>query len=521
MTRTAWAFAAGSAVVLAALTGISWMLLDLERREEAAREATRSERAVGEALLRMDLVMMPVLAGESARWPEVQPGCTPGLPPAPELPFVRRYFALGPDGLAPRSDAAESALPLEPLWQAARQPDPEVTLDPVPAQNLDTQSFEGRTQIQGNFALNNLNNNRILTLNTTVVPPGPFHATFVPAGASAPRLYFVRLPAAGDERLQGIEADWPALAGWLLEQVRDVLPAAKLRPCIEGEAARRLASLPVALEPGPLPAAPAASQSLPLRVVLGVVWFVVLGALLTAGFALRAANSLAARRALFVSSVTHELRTPLTTFRMYADMLASGMVPEPARADYYATLRTESERLTRIVESVLLFARLEDGRDSAHRVTIGAAGLCARIEPLLRQRCADAGRELTVDAAALGAGTVHVDPQAVEQILHNLVDNACKYAAAGPIRFAARVAGDHLECDVADTGPGIPAADATLLFRPFQRGAAHRGGTTPGLGLGLSIARGLAAALGGELLLHATGSSGTAFRLRLPLADSR
>ena len=88
--------------------------------------------------------------------------------------------------------------------------------------------------------------------------------------------------------------------------------------------------------------------------------------------------TLSERRAAFVSSVTHELRTPLTTFRMYAEMLANGMVPDAARRqEYYETLQRESERLTLLVENVLAYARLERGRkpQGQDRVTVaGGAG---------------------------------------------------------------------------------------------------------------------------------------------------
>jgi signal transduction histidine kinase len=99
--------------------------------------------------------------------------------------------------------------------------------------------------------------------------------------------------------------------------------------------------------------------------------------------------ALSERRASFVSSVTHELRTPLTTFRMYAEMLARGMVPNEARRqEYLHTLEREADRLTHLVENVLSYARLERGRRPQIGDCVTPASLLARIGPRLEQRAA-------------------------------------------------------------------------------------------------------------------------------------
>src|SRR5262249_3393514 len=159
------------------------------------------------------------------------------------------------------------------------------------------------------------------------------------------------------------------------------------------------------------------------------------GAMQTAAVALalllRAVVALSERRADFVSAVTHELRTPLTTFRMYAEMLAEGMVPdEAARRKYLDTLRIEADRLTHLVENVLADARLERGG-------VGNPIQPVRGEDLLKlatgrpgDRAREGGLALSVTAdASASAAIVRCDASAVEQILFNLVDNACKYAS--------------------------------------------------------------------------------------------
>ena len=115
--------------------------------------------------------------------------------------------------------------------------------------------------------------------------------------------------------------------------------------------------------------------------------------------------------------------------------------------------------------------------------------------------------------------TVRTDPDAVGQILFNLVDNACKYAAESDERaidVTVSVADGSLAVDVQDHGPGITPADARTIFSPFDRGCAENG-DAPGIGLGLALSRGLAADLGGELDLISGNGTGACFRLTLPI----
>src|SRR5690606_34545180 len=140
---------------------------------------------------------------------------------------------------------------------------------------------------------------------------------------------------------------------------------------------------------------------------------------------------LSERRAAFVSSVTHELRTPLTTFRMYAEMLSEGMITgEAERRRYLDTLRVEADRLTHLVSNVLAYARLERTSPDARMETISVEQLLdvatSRLSDRAAQKDLTISREPTDDVLDVA---VQADPAAVEQILFNLVDNACKYAA--------------------------------------------------------------------------------------------
>jgi len=341
-----------------------------------------------------------------------------------------------------------------------------------------------------------------------------------------PMLVFARRASEGGvHRLQGVVVDWPTLQRELLALVGDLFApgAAELVRCAAPtpvEQGSMLASVPARLEATPYLCH--VESKLPTSAILGITWGITVLALLVLGFTLRAAIGFGERRARFASAVTHELRTPLTTFRMYSEMLADGVVTEPAaQREYLDTLRREADRLSRVVENVLAWSRLEQGRFASRRERHGVASLLQRIAPSLQRRLADAGMalQLDVDPSAADA-VVTTDDDAVAQILFNLVDNAAKYArdsADRTVHLAAHLAGGTVQLDVRDHGPGIAAPMRARVFAPFDRGAVPTASNdVPGVGLGLALARGLARDLGGDLTLVDAAAPGACFRLALP-----
>ena len=330
----------------------------------------------------------------------------------------------------------------------------------------------------------------------------------------------------GDRYIQGCWLDWPAINDWLLGEVGDLLPQAKLEPLrgtATGASARMLVSLPVRLVPGPVGPAPAMAMS-PLRLSLIIVWICALAAAVATAALLRSAIALGERRGAFVSAVTHELRTPLTTFRMYTDMLSRGMITAPAqRQAYLDTLRSEAERLSHLVGNVLAYARLEQGHNGTAVQPIALGPLLDRIEPRLAQRARDAG--MTLDRTGpdgAWAATVNAEPTGVEQILFNLVDNACKYAADADdrtIHLDARLEATAVRLQLRDHGPGLSKHARARLFQPFSKSAQAAAGSAPGVGLGLALARRYARDMGARLTLDSdTTTPGTRFTLTLPIA---
>jgi len=360
---------------------------------------------------------------------------------------------------------------------------------------------------------------------------GVVQREFIPAwvGLAEPReLVYTRIVEAPTATFtQGFWVDWPALSAALLSSVQDLLPGATLRPLASVPGpddlallGRSLASVPAELL-APAPVVTAVAGVTPVRSTLLVTWIAALGAVIAIALVLRASLELAERRGRFVSAVTHELRTPLTTFCLYSQMLADGMVPtEEARRSYVRTLNSESQRLARIVESVLDYARLGRSKHGVAKSAVAAAELIDRLVPPLTTRCEQAGMTLTLQKPETLTGSVLCEPAQVERIVYNLVDNACKYAADADdkrVHLAITSTRGDLHITVRDHGPGIDPAEYRRIFRPFFRGQKHADGSTPGLGLGLALSHALARECRGDLKLLSAGP-GAEFRLRLPLA---
>ncbi|MDP0494974.1 MAG: HAMP domain-containing sensor histidine kinase [Verrucomicrobiota bacterium JB024] len=229
----------------------------------------------------------------------------------------------------------------------------------------------------------------------------------------------------------------------------------------------------------------------------------------------------AARKTTFVSNVSHELRTPLTTIRMYAEMLEEGRVADTdKRGRYLATITAETQRLSRLVDNVLDFSRLEQGRKKYRREPVDMAEVVASVLEAQAPRLREA--QMVVEwAPPVVAVKVETDRDALGQVLLNLVDNALKYAAAGKLLRLSLTSDDRqARLRVEDRGPGIPARDRERVFKAFQRLDESLTAATPGSGLGLSICRGLLRDLGGEIELVPGEKSGCCFTITLPLVKS-
>jgi signal transduction histidine kinase len=245
---------------------------------------------------------------------------------------------------------------------------------------------------------------------------------------------------------------------------------------------------------------------------LGVMGFVVLLGSLFLWRAVQAESRLAARKAEFVSTVSHELRTPLTSIRMYADMLKEGWVKdEKAASEYFALIAAESERLTRLVNNVLDFSRIERGRKTFEMRVGDPAPVVREAAETLRPYLREKGLRLEIDVPeTLPAATF--DRDALVQILVNLIDNASKHGK-DEVRVEAAAEDGAVVLRVLDRGPGVPAEERDRIFDPFTRG---RNAASGGSGLGLALVRHYATAHKGRVEVTDREGGGAVFSLVLP-----
>ncbi|MEX2216360.1 MAG: HAMP domain-containing sensor histidine kinase [Phycisphaeraceae bacterium] len=334
-----------------------------------------------------------------------------------------------------------------------------------------------------------------------------------------------RVNVGGKDYVQGAWLNWPRVQAWLNDSVSDLFPDAEIVPRIneadDGPRPRMLATIPATLVTSASPVVIDEGWTA-VKSMLVAAWACILLAAAAVGVLLFGAVALSERRGAFVGAVTHELRTPLTTFRMYTEMLEAGMVRDPATRDLYlATMRREADRLGHLVENVLAYSRLERSSPASRAVVLPVSQLVERVTERLSQRAEQAGMKVEVNLNGGGEAKVKADPAAVEQILFNLVDNACKYAATAEdrtIHIEAALHNGHVKLHVRDHGPGISAQEAGRLFQPFRKSAKDAAHSAPGVGLGLALSRRLAIAMGGKLAVNGCGEGGACLELTLPVA---
>ena len=219
----------------------------------------------------------------------------------------------------------------------------------------------------------------------------------------------------------------------------------------------------------------------------------------------------------FLATVSHELRTPLTALAGYEELLVDQVLGplSESQLDVLERMRSVTQHLAAVIEEVLAFSSLDEGRETLRPTDFLAADLvraaAAVVEPLARQKHLDF--ELSVPPAPIRMTS---DVDKIRQILVNLAGNAVKFTDAGSVRIELERRNGDVRFTVRDTGIGIAARDLDRLFKPFAQldtGLTRRHG---GTGLGLYISRGLAELLGGRIEVESQPGSGSAFTLVLP-----
>lgn len=232
----------------------------------------------------------------------------------------------------------------------------------------------------------------------------------------------------------------------------------------------------------------------------------------------RRSDEEAEQKTSFVGNVSHEFKTPLTTIRLYAELLEQGRVRDQAQGrEYLRTIGRETQRLARLVNNALDFSRLEQGRKKYAREELDLGAELGRLLETHTPRVAEAGLVLRREFPDTPVSAT-TDRDAVEQIVLNLIDNACKYAVDGgevTVALEARPGGGAI-VRVSDRGPGVPPEHRERIFEKFHRVDDALTAEKTGAGLGLSIARQLARGLGGELRYAPRTGAGAEFVLELP-----
>jgi signal transduction histidine kinase len=231
----------------------------------------------------------------------------------------------------------------------------------------------------------------------------------------------------------------------------------------------------------------------------------------------------AMQKTSFVSSVSHELKTPLTSIRMYAELMLDGRSRSAEKTKHYLEVMvSQSQRLTRLINNILDFGKLEQGKKIYNKGPVDLEQLMNRIIDAHSIRIKESEFEIKIDIDKSKINKpgfkVISDPDALEQVVLNLVDNALKYAREG------KYIGFKLENDfkdfilinICDHGPGISKTHQKVIFEKFYRIDNSLTSIFPGSGLGLSIARQILRDLGGDLMFEPVLGGGSCFIARIP-----
>jgi PAS domain S-box-containing protein len=214
-----------------------------------------------------------------------------------------------------------------------------------------------------------------------------------------------------------------------------------------------------------------------------------------------------------ISTVSHELRSPLTSVKGYTSLLLNRWerLGEEQKRMMLEQVHHDADRVTRLVTELLDISRLESGRLVLRRQMIDLVGLVHGVLDKVRMMESELAAQVDFPE---NFPHVYADPDKIEQVLTNLVENAAKYADPRSMRVLGAVENGQVTVAVADKGEGIPTSDLPRVFTKFFRRAETR---PTGSGLGLWISRGLVEAHGGRLVVESEVGRGSVFRFTLPI----
>jgi signal transduction histidine kinase len=256
--------------------------------------------------------------------------------------------------------------------------------------------------------------------------------------------------------------------------------------------------------------------------LIGFIDLMLLAGLFLAYTNVRREIHLARLKSDFVANVSHELKTPLALIRLFAETLELGRVQGADKAkQYYRIINKESQRLTQLINNILDFSRIEAGRKQYRLVRADVGRVVRDVLDAYRFPIEKEGFTLEVEMGD-ELPDVEIDPEAIEQALLNLLNNAIKYSAGQKyIRLGVRADGNRLLIAVTDRGIGVAKADQKRIFEKFYRAETTLVHETKGSGLGLALVQHIMEAHGGSVELESTPGKGSTFTLVIPVERTR
>jgi len=219
----------------------------------------------------------------------------------------------------------------------------------------------------------------------------------------------------------------------------------------------------------------------------------------------------------FVANVSHELRTPLSLIKGYVETLMDGAINDPdLSVKFLQTIERHSNRLTNLIEDLLTISRLESGQVTLQMKAIPLRPFASSLITELNTRARERGTTIVNEIPEQLTG--RADPDRLEQVFVNLVENAIKYGRPkGSVTVKGRTVNGHVELCVADDGPGIPSEARERVFERFYRVDKARSRDAGGTGLGLAIVKHIVQSHGGKVWVESDPGHGAQFYFTLPV----